>query len=248
MSTLSKITEKVAKLLRQAEDQEGTPEGAIFMARAFEIMSKYGVEQAMVEAARAGIDDMPKEAIKWSFVNTGKYIPMQSLLLANIVRALHCRAVASPKIGGGQEIHVFGMPHHIDRVKSLYGILRPQMLRLVETVKPPASETSTHLDFDGYRIRPVKTSTVSYRRAWIAGFAQSVGDRLRVEEKKAVEAASAGSALVLYRGDDERALEAQRKAFPRTVAARRSSFNSSGYAHGQRDGRAASFSPALAGR
>lgn len=45
MSNFEKLKSKVAKLLRQAEDVAGTPEEAVFQAKAFELMAKYGIDQ-----------------------------------------------------------------------------------------------------------------------------------------------------------------------------------------------------------
>ena len=242
------MQDKVAKLLRQAEDVVGTPEEAVFQAKAFELMAKYGIEQADIEAAKRGLDvsEIP-DAIKWEAVIDGKYAAQQVLLLNNLVTALHCKAVWSAH---RKTLYVFGVPRHIERLQFLWGILRPQMLRLVETVRPDHVREQI-----GYRRNPetwhLETYTKSgagqvksYRRAWIAGFAQTVGDRVREQESKALE--GAGGALVLYRSDKERAAVALRQEFPRTSKTRRSSYNRSGYAHGQRDGRAAAFQGAIA--
>jgi len=42
----SKIADKVGKLLRQAEDVAGTPEEQVFLAKAFELMAKYGIDES----------------------------------------------------------------------------------------------------------------------------------------------------------------------------------------------------------
>lgn len=244
------MQDKVAKLLRQAEDVVGTPEEAVFQAKAFELMAKYGIEQADIEAAKRGLDvsEIP-DAIKWEVVIDGKYAAQQALLLNSMVLALHCKAVWSAQ---RKTLYVFGVERHIERLQFLWGILRPQMLRLVETVRPDYVREQI-----GYRRNPetwrIETYTKSgagqvksYRRAWIAGFAQTVGDRVREQETKALEGAS-GGALVLYRSDKERAAVALRETFPRTGKVRRTNYNHAGYAHGQQDGRNASFQHSLAG-
>lgn len=223
-----RMADKVAKLLRQAEDVTGTPEESVFQAKAFEILAKYGIDQAMIDASRAGIDasSLPADAIKWSAQITGTYASAQAMLINSIARALHCRCVYSTS--GGHVVHVFGMPNHIDRVRMLWDILQPQMVRMSSQVRP---EWGTHVR--------------RYRRAWIAGFASTIGSRVREQETKAVEEASSSGALVLYRGDVQRAEVALRDVYPRTTRSSRSSFDTSGYRHGQRDGQSASMSHAI---
>ncbi|AXH46821.1 hypothetical protein SEA_ACOLYTE_78 [Mycobacterium phage Acolyte] len=248
-SKTKKMQDKVAKLLRQAEDVAGTPEEAVFQAKAFELISKYGLEMAQVHATKEGLDisELP-DAIKWSTKIEGKYVAQQALLLHGIAMALHCKTVYRSSKYDGYTLFVFGVERHVERVQFLWSILRPQMLRLVDKVRP---ETMHHREKFDWRTGEYRTvsgagQVKSYRRAWIAGFAQTVGERVRAEENKAVEGAG-GGALVLYRDDKQRAAVALREAFPRVRAERRSvNYNSSGYAHGQRDGRNAAMQHTLA--
>ncbi|AGT14333.1 hypothetical protein ADZZY_85 [Mycobacterium phage Adzzy] len=247
MSAKTKMQDKVAKLLRQAEDVAGTPEEAIFQAKAFELMAKYAIDMADVQATKAGLDtnEIPN-AIRVDIMVKGKYVAQQALLLNGIARALHCKTVYVTVAGTtAQRISVFGVERHIERVQMLWDILRPQMLRLVEKVRP-----ETYIQqWDYYLDKPKSTAgqTKSYRRAWIAGFAQTVSDRVRTEENKALES-DTGGALVLFRGDKERAALALKEAFPRVRTVKpRTRYNQSGYAHGQRDGRNAAMNHALAG-
>ncbi|UJD21012.1 hypothetical protein SEA_HARRYHOUDINI_84 [Mycobacterium phage HarryHoudini] len=249
-SKTAKMQSRVAKLLRQAEDVTGTPEEAVFQAKAFELMAKYGIEMAQVEATKAGLDmtEMP-DAIQWRATVSGKYVAQQALLLHGIARALHCKTVYT-NVGGTKDqlVYVFGMERHIDRVKFLWEILRPQMLRLVEEVRPETMHHRTKYDWRTGTYKTVSGAgqVKSYRRAWIAGFAQTIGERVRAEESKAVESAG-GGALVLYRDDKARAQAELARVFPRVRTTRsNTSYNSSGYAHGQRDGRNASMQRSLA--
>lgn len=248
MSKFSKMADKVAKLLRQAEDVVGTPEEAVFQAKAFELMAKYGLEMADIDSAKGGLNvSDPVDAIRLDIDLKGKYIAQQVLLLYAIARALHCRGVL---IKGGKTLSLFGVPRHIDRVQMLWSILGPQMLRLVETVRPDQALVGRQV-YDWrtgeYRQKGTAGQLRSYRRAWIAGFSQVVGERVTEQETKAVESAG-GGALVLYKTDVERAVLALREAFPSTSRGRGSSrYNTSGYAHGQRDGRSASMAHSLAG-
>ncbi|APC43132.1 hypothetical protein SEA_KERBEROS_84 [Mycobacterium phage Kerberos] len=254
-SKTKKMQDKVAKLLRQAEDVAGTPEEAVFQAKAFELISKYGIDMAQVQATKEGLDvsELP-DAIRWEWTFSGKYEAQQVLLLHGIVQALHCKAVLNTmrraEGGKAQRLIVFGVPRHIERVEFLWSLLRPQMLRLVETVRPDGGFAPRYkYDYvtGEYKKKSTAGQLKSYRRSWIAGFAQTIGERLRAEENRALEG-STGNALVLFRGDAERAAVALREAFPRTTRARgRTRYDHNGYAHGQRDGRSATMNHALAG-
>ncbi|WKW87299.1 hypothetical protein SEA_CHARGERPOWER_84 [Mycobacterium phage Chargerpower] len=249
-SKREKMQVVVAKLLRQAEDTAGTPEGDIFQAKAFEVMAKYGIEQAEVDAANQGINapNIP-DAIRWSYTFSGKYVAQQALLLNGLVTSLHGKAVLSTNRGTKtQTLIAFAVPRHIERIQFLWDILRPQMLRLVENVRPDggfAPRTAYDWRTGEYRTKGTGGQLKSYRRAWIAGFAQTVSERVKAEEAKALNSASSG-ALVLVRDDASRAAVALREAFPRVRTTRGPRFDPSGYAHGQRDGRTASMARSLA--
>ena len=253
MSKIEKMRDKVAKLLRQAEDVAGTPEEAVFQAKAFELMAKYGIEQVAVDAARRGLDTSDlRDAIKWEVIIDGKYAQAQMLLLHNLATTLHSKTVYLKDRSGTLRMYVYGVPTHVERIQMLWTILQPQMMRLVEKVRPEQALTkrrsSYNWDSHTYEIVevPAPGRLKSYRRSWIAGFAQAVGDRLRIEEVQALAADSSG-ALVLFRGDKERAEVALRKAHPRLRNSRSSSVDPGGYAHGQRDGRNSSFNHSIAG-
>jgi hypothetical protein len=222
-----KITEKVAKMLRQAESVAGTPEEGVFQARAFELLAKYGIDITTVQAARQGLDQ-PADAIMWEALMKGKYEHAQMLLLTTIARALHCSCLYRTSKIKQIFVQVYGMPYHIERVQMLWDIIAPQVKRQATSVTAPPG-----------------SNTMRYRRAYIAGFANAVGMRLREQEAKAVEHAG-GGALVLYRSDGERAEQALRAANPRLRAAKSASFDYSGYAHGQRDGRNAEMQRGIA--
>ncbi|MFM8798698.1 MAG: DUF2786 domain-containing protein [Fluviibacter sp.] len=237
-SKKQKMTDIVAKLLRQAEDVVGTPEEQVFQAKAFELMAKYGLEIAMVEAHKGGLDvsQLP-DAVKIKISVEGKYAYQQLLLLHNISQSLHCKNLYSTvRSYDGQPARyvmtIFGMPRHTERVEMLWGILRPQMLRQVAVVRPA-------YDYNAGRVK-------SFRRAWIAGFGSSIGERIRAEENKVIE--SAAGALVLYQDDKQRAEIALRAEYPRVTRGRQSSgYNSEGYSRGRADGQRAAFNHSIAG-
>lgn len=251
MSNFDKLRDRVAKLLRQAEDVAGTPEEGVFQAKAFELMAKYGIDQASVQAARQGLDTSDlRDAIQWIVKIDGKYAQAQMLLLHNLAQALHSKTVYNKNRQGEFVMYVYGVPTHIERIQMLWSILQPQMMRLVKTVRPDYDYSSRKAVYNyqthTYEYKRTNGSghLKSYRRSWIAGFGSAVGDRLREQENKALEA-DTGGALVLFQGDTERAEVALRREHPRLRQSRGTRINGAGYSHGQRDGRNASFNHSL---
>lgn len=220
------ITEKVAKMLRQAESVAGTPEEGVFQARAFELLAKYGIDMTAVQAKRQGMD-MPQGAIEWEVLMKGKYEHAQMLLITSIARSLHCSCVYRTNRIKQLFVQVYGMPHHIERVQMLWSILQPQVMRHAGTVSAPLGG-----------------NTMRYRRAYIAGFASAVSTRIREQESRAVESAG-GGLPVLYKSDQERAEQAMRKACPNMSKSKPAGFDYSGYKHGERDGKSAEMQHGL---
>jgi hypothetical protein len=253
VSNIEKLKDKVAKLLRQAEDVAGTPEEAVFQSKAFELMAKYGISEAAVDAAMRGLDvsDL-REAIVWRVKIEGKYANAQMLLLHNITLALHGKTVyVKNPSDGALYMTVYAVQAHQDRIQMLWNILQPQMMRLVDKVRPDydISRTKRRYNYVTHEFEYYKSAGTgelkSYRRSWIAGFGSSVGERLRLQETQALAAADAGSALVLFTGDKEKAELALRQAHPRLRTQRSARVDPNGYAHGQRDGSNAAFNHSL---
>ena len=254
MSNFDKLRDKVAKLLRQAEDVAGTPEEGVFQAKAFELMAKYGIDQASVQAAKQGLDTSDlRDAIQWIVKIDGTYAQAQMMLLHNLAQALHSKTVYNKsRYTGELHMYVYGVPSHIERIQVLWAILQPQMMRLVKTVRPDFDYTEVKRRYN-YETHQYETYTTknagflkSYRRSWIAGFGQAVGARLGEQEEKALEADTSG-ALVLFQGDKERAELELRRQHPRLRGSRGTRINHEGYSHGQRDGRNAVFNHSIAG-
>lgn len=163
---------RVRKLLAQAEDQQGTPEGDAFLDKACELMARYGLEQSDV--------DKPIANEPLTVPLTGAYTDMQALLLASVARALHCEALCEgrPRSSKIDVVRVFGRSRHVERVGFLFPILRLAMQRCAADVWVP----------DGL---------VRARRSFMHGFAVAVGSRLAcAEEHVARESPGYGIALL----------------------------------------------------
>ena len=166
MRTEDKIKQRLQKLLNQAADREGTPEGDAFYARAFELMAQYGYDERDLGNPDAG-DALGKREYDFR----GAYTDMQATLLHAISGALHCtgftqRVYNSTRV---KDAVIFGLERHLDRVDLLYALLLPVMLAESQKI----------------RATSFAESTVVMRRSFMEGFASSIAARLTKAENNA---------------------------------------------------------------
>lgn len=201
MRTDDKIKQRVQKLLNQARDQEGTPEGDAFYARAFELMAQYGYEQRDLRD-----NDDGSEVGQRAYEFSGAYTDMQANLLLTIARALHCsgftqRVYNSTRI---KDAVIFGCARHLERVDMLYALEVPgERVDMLYALLQPAMLADAQL----VRASHWGESAVVRRRSFMSGFASSIGTRLAAAEKT-VEDSDSGYGLVLL-GDYDKAAAAR---------------------------------------
>lgn len=179
MGNTDKIKERVQKLLNQAADRAGTPEGDAFYTKAFELMAAYGFSERDLAAPDEGDEVTHKH-----YTFTGSYSDMQSRLLFSITNALHCTGFQqgvyhSTRIVGAD---IFGLRRHVERVDLLYSMLMPVMMAQARALEPNGWE-----------------SAVVRRRSFMTGFAATIGQRLDSAEQTV---APAGSSYELALVDD----------------------------------------------
>src|SRR5215204_3089263 len=118
--------ERVRKLLAKAEDPGCTPEEAAALNdKAAELIAKYGVDRAMLAAARPDSDIVGDLVI----AVFAPYALDKSGLLATVARALRCRTVRAKKWAGdgyAYTMHLFGFASDLERVELLYTSLLVQ--------------------------------------------------------------------------------------------------------------------------
>ncbi|MGN6175440.1 MAG: DUF2786 domain-containing protein [Streptosporangiaceae bacterium] len=215
---------RVRKLLAKAEDVGVTPaEAQALTAKAAELMAKYGIDRALLAAARPETD-RPADRI----IDVGNpWARVQAHLLCGLASAMRCHCVILPGTGPGSRIHVFGFSSDIERTDVLYTSLLIQMWQGLATAQVPDWSRSPR----------------AWRRSWLLGFATAVVARVRAAEQAAASRATApstaaGSRTALVLAD--RALVIRRnidRAYPVT---RKSHVTYSGngygagYAEGQR--------------
>src|SRR5437773_5375671 len=103
---------RVRKLLVKAEaDGVTQAEAQALTAKAAELMAKYGIDRALLAAARPETD-RPADRI----IDVGNpWARVQAHLLCGLASAMRCQCVILPSTGPGSRIHVFGFSSDIER-------------------------------------------------------------------------------------------------------------------------------------
>jgi Protein of unknown function (DUF2786) len=215
---------RVRKLLAKAEDAGVTAaEAQALTAKAAELMAKYGIDRALLAAARPETDH-PADRV----IDVGNpWARVQAHLLCGLASALRCQCVILPRPGPGSRIHMFGFASDLERTDVLYTSLLIQMWQGLAAAPVPAWSRSPR----------------AWRRSWLLGFAAAVVARVHAAEQQATSRATApdarsGSQTALVLAD--RTLVIRRnieQAYPVTHKSQvtySGSGYSAGYTQGQR--------------
>lgn len=181
--------DRIRKLLAQADSVAGTPEADIFNQKAFELIAKYGVDEAEVRRVSGS---GPAEIIVYEIEISGAYKVDRGLLFNALAGALHCSSI---RVSKSDRRKVFGTAANIERLKLLFALLSVQMNAGAAKVKGVSA-----------------SSTSRARRSWMLGFIHAVSTRLEVAEKDAAYDI-VGSDLV-HVNDADRAAAALRLEYP----------------------------------
>ncbi|MFH9295819.1 DUF2786 domain-containing protein [Streptomyces sp. NPDC017520] len=212
--------ETIRALLAKAEDPR-TPEAEAELARkrAFEMMAKYGVEQAMLNDANPASDAPTDRKI----VLDNPWAMERVRLINRIALALGCELIHLGRDGSGpaRRVHIFGYASDLQRVELLYTSLLLQMNSGLAAQSVPPGQ--------GAR---------AWRRSWLLGFINRVGDRIEEAERGARDeargettATGRSAALVLA---DRKAVVSRsyQQAYPRARKGGTTTMTGNGYGAG----------------
>ena len=175
MTSNNALLERVRKLLAKAESAGTTPpEAEALTAKAAELMAKYGIDRALLAAARPETDQPGDRVIDIP----NPWARVQAHLLCGLASAMRCQCVVLPSSGPGSRIHVFGFASDIERADVLYTSLLVQMWQGLAAADVPAWSRSPR----------------AWRRSWLLGFATAVVSRVRAAEHQAAAQATAPAA------------------------------------------------------
>jgi hypothetical protein len=228
-----RLLDRVRKLLAKAEADGVTAEEAqAFTAKAAELMAKYGIDRALLAAARPETDKPDNRIVEiynpWARV--------QAHLLCGLAAALRCQCILLPA-RAGQRVHVFGYASDIERTDVLYTSVLIQMWHGLTAAQIPAWSDSPR----------------AWRRSWLLGYAAAVTAKVRAAEQGAERAAaevpgggSSKTALVLA----DRSLVIRQNvahAYPLTRPAR-VTYTGNGYGAGYAQGKRADIGTGRVGQ
>jgi uncharacterized protein DUF2786 len=225
---------RVRKLLVKAEaDGVTQAEAQALTAKAAELMAKYGIDRALLAAARPETDRPDDRVIDIA----NPWARVQAHLLCGLAAALRCQCVILPRTGPGSRIHVFGFASDIERTDVLYTSLLLQMWQGLSAAEPPAWSRSTR----------------AWRRSWLLGFATAVVARVRAAEQRAAQraadapAASGPSAALVLADRTEIIERTLRQAYPVTRTSR-VTYSGAGYGTGYAQGQRADIGTSRLGK
>jgi Protein of unknown function (DUF2786) len=228
------LLDRVRKLLVKAEaDGVTQAEAQALTGKAAELMAKYGIDRALLAAARPETD-RPADRV----IDIGNpWARVQAHLLCGLASALRCQCVILPSTGPGSRIHVFGFASDIERTDVLYTSLLLQMWQGLAAEEPPAWTQSSR----------------AWRRSWLLGFATAVVARVRAAEQGAAERAAGvpaanGATAALVLADRTQIIERTlRQAYPVTRTSR-VTYSGAGYGNGYAQGQRADIGTSRLGR
>lgn len=219
-----RVLERVRKLLARAEHPATpAPEAEACSEKAAALMSRYVIDRAMLDAARH-VEDKP-EVRRLAVVPP--YAVAKVVLLDTVAKAFRvCVAIGRDRGSDGRTCTMVGFAADLAATELLFTSLLLQ--------------ASTAMVAAGRGRHDVK----AFRRAFLIGYAQTIGVRLARAQRETVAAATAdrpGAALVLAdRGDRVRAaFEAE---FPRLRTMRTTVSSGGGLAAGRDAGTRADLS------
>lgn len=211
------MLERVRALLAKAESTTFPEEAEALAAKAQELMSRYAIDQAMLDARSAtGVADV----VGWRVGVDDPYAAAKSLLLDRIAAANRCRALWSKPFGFST---VFGARSDLEMVELLFTSLLVQageaMVRAGGSV-------------DGAG----RSRKRSFRQSFLLAYAIRIGERLEATSAQVVEEETArrGDALLPVLASRAEAVdEAVQAVYPRVAEREMAVKNYSGWVAGR---------------
>ena len=233
MTSDNTMLDRIRKLLAQAEDSGVTDaEAEAFTAKAAALMARYGIDRAILAAARPDTDQ-PADRI---ITIPNPWAAVHAHLLCGVGRAMRCQCILLSAPAGAR-VHVFGFESDIERTDVLYTSLLLQMRHSLARATVPEWTRSIR----------------AWRRSWMLGYCTAVIARIRAAEQHAAGEADGlrsggGQSTALMLASRDEITEARaRAAYPVTRKAR-ITYTGTGYRDGYDQGNRADIGGARLGR
>jgi len=214
----AKILSRVRKLLAKAEDAASTEaESKALTEKAHQLMAAHGIEQAMLGQHDPASDPVTSARIDYE----APYAAEKAMLLHRVASTTDCTTVRTTGRGSGRFCYsmVYGHRSDLERVELLFTSLLLQSVRLMKAQAVPR--------YDHPR---------AYRRTWLRGFADEIGQRMTAARKRAIDDAPSTGAELVLASRQQAADDAMATAHPHTRKVR-TTYTGSGYGAGRKAGR-----------
>jgi hypothetical protein len=221
-----RMLDRVRALLAKAESTEFEDEAEALTAKAQELIARHSIDEALLHAR----DRLGEPSIRRMTIDD-PYADAKGLLLSEVARANRCRAVRSMDAGW---VTVFGYEHDLDAVE----VLATSLL---------AQATAAMVRFGSRRDAAGRSRTRSFRRSFLLGFGQRIGERLvqTTEAEVATTSAADHRLLPVLAARDDRVEAATAKVFPEAVRRVTSVGNATGWYAGRAAADVADFGRAV---
>lgn len=212
-----KVLTRVRALLAKAESTEFAEEADAFFAKAQELMSRYSLERAMLDASvDGGSDGAPGGRRIWL---DAPYVSAKSLLIDQVARANRARTVMHTQLDA---VTVLGAEVDLELVEVLSTAL---------LVHASTEMVSAGRQQDRYG----QSRTKSFRQAFLVSYATRIGERLTAADVAVAQTMSAGDdrllpVLAARSAAVDRMIE---DLFPKLATKRVSVSNSAGWGAGR---------------
>lgn len=171
--SLDEVTRRVQKLIAVAERTENSDEADAFSKKAAELIARYRLSS---EALRPR--DPDEFIIQRHFLGRGAYVRARFLLLSEVAESMGCLATYTTG-AEGTTAQVSGVHREVDAVMALFHSLHHQVGVMVARER-----------------RATAAATQRFRRAFMFGFAERVGEMLREMQRSVVAEHRDGDSLV----------------------------------------------------
>jgi hypothetical protein len=172
MTATTPIEEKIAALLRQAEDSAVTPaEAEAFSAMAEKLMIRYGIEQLTVDVAKLGRSQVTEKIIRDELWFSGVYAQANAHMLGHVIMGFpNLRTVVSR--GDKQHaVYVIGYESDVRAVRALLDSLVIQANLALTAWINQARDDGSWSELTG-------TQKFKARRTFLVTFGQTVRSRI----------------------------------------------------------------------
>jgi hypothetical protein len=209
----SRLLQRVRGLLRKAESTEFAEEAEALTAKAQELIARHAIDTLELD----GDGDHSQTPVNRRIYLDDPYVDAKALLVDRVAAANRCRAVYASVFGWSD---VVGFPADLDAVELLTQSLLAQAASAV-------AREGSRVDGAG------RSRTRSFRRAFLVGFAQRIGERLAAATTATVAASGDDRLLPVLQSRDARVRDHTAELFPRVEQRSTSISNGSGWAAGK---------------